>query len=211
MKDLYSSIKHIASSISDEVIIFFSTGKDSVVMLDLIQRYFKNPGHEYIFLYFHKGLFIRETVLNHYSKKYGITFQQYPQFDVGNQAGVKKKLKQSNIEKFIRAKHNKIWMFYGYRKTESLERRGMMAHIDNGIEWKYKKLYPLADWSAKDVLNYIKKNRLVLPPDYRSGFRDINIFKGDALLWLYNNYRSDYEIIKSQYPGIEGELLRARE
>lgn len=211
MKNLYSSIKHIASSIDDGAIIFFSTGKDSVVMLDLIQRFFPNKNHEYIFLYIHKGLSIRETVLSHYSKRYGIEFQQYPQFDVAHQAGVGKKLKQSNIEKFIRAKHNKIWMFYGYRKSESLERRGMMAHIDNGIDWKYKKLYPLADWSAKDVLHYIKQNRLVLPPDYRSGFRDINIFKGAALLWLYQNYRDDYELIRSQYPGIEGELLRARE
>ncbi len=210
MKDLYSSIKHIASSIPDEAIIFFSTGKDSVVMLDLIQRFFKNPGHEYIFLYFHKGLSIRESVLSHYSKRYGIEFQQYPQFDVGSQVGVKKKLKQSNIEKYIRAKHNKIWMFYGYRKNESLERRGMLAHIDNGIDWKYKKLYPLADWSARDALHYIKKNRLVLPPDYRSGYRDINGFKGNSLLWLYQNYRSDYELIKSQYPAIEGELIRAR-
>ena len=209
MKDLYGSIKHIASSINDEAIIFFSTGKDSAVMLDLIQRFFKLPGHEYIYLYFHKGLSIRESVLSHYSKRYKIKFQQYPQFDVANQAGVKKKLRQADIEKFVRLKQNKIWMFYGYRKTESLERRGMMAHIDNGIDWKYKKLYPIADWSAKDVLYYIKQNKLVLPPDYRSGFRDINVFKGRALLWLYNNYRSDYELIKSQYPGIEGELLRA--
>ena len=176
MKNLYSSIKHIASSINDGAIVFFSTGKDSVVMLDLIQRFFKRPEHEYIFLYMYKNLEIRETVLRHYSKKYGIEFQQYPQFDVSSRVNGKK-LKQANIEKYIRAKHNKIWIFYGYRKSESLERRGMMAHIDNGIDWKYKKLYPIADWSAKDVLYYIKQNRLVLPPDYRSGFRDINVFK----------------------------------
>ena len=200
----------MASSINDGAICFFSTGKDSVVMLDLIQRFFKRPDHEYIFLYMYKGLFIRETVLSHYSKRYKIEFQQYPQFDVSSRI-TGKKLKQANIEKFIRAKHNKIWMFYGYRKTESLERRGMMAHIDNGIDWKYKKLYPIADWSARDVLAYIKRNRLVLPPDYRSGFRDINSFKGEALLWLYNNYRGDYEIIKAQYPGIEGELIRAKQ
>jgi len=198
----------MASSINDGAICFFSTGKDSVVMLDLIQRFFKRPDHEYIYLYTFKGLWIRETVLRHYSEKYRIEFLQYPWYYNQNNT---KKVKHGDIEKFIRAKHNKIWMFYGYRKTESLERRGMMAHIDNGIDWKYKKLYPIADWSARDVLAYIKRNRLVLPPDYRSGFRDINSFKGEALLWLYNNYRGDYEIIKAQYPGIEGELIRAKQ
>ena len=99
-----------------------------------------------------------------------------------------KKLKQGDIESFIRNKFNIKWLAYGYRKTDSLERRGILKNVINGIDEKYNKLYPITDWSAKDVMKYIKNEKLLLPIDYNYGFRDINIFKGRSLVWLYNNF-----------------------
>ncbi|MFA6258786.1 MAG: phosphoadenosine phosphosulfate reductase family protein [Candidatus Paceibacterota bacterium] len=214
MKDLYRNIKHIADSI-DQAVVFYSTGKDATAMLNLFHRFM--PGRfKTVFLYFFKGLSIRERMIAYYERRYKIKIDQYPQFDVSSlysQASItnQKKIKMKDVENFIRDKYNLPFLAYGYRKDESLERRGMLAHIDDGIEWKYKKLYPLADWSAKDVFNYLKHEKLPLPPDYPFGFRDINTFKGDALLWLVENYPEDYEMIKAQYPLIEAELIRARE
>lgn len=212
MKDLYKAMRHIADSV-ESAIVFYSTGKDATVMLDLFHRFM--PGRfRVVYLYFFKGLSIRERMIEYYSRRYGITVDQYPQFDVSalvNNASMQpmKKVKMANVEAFCREKYDISWLAYGYRKDESLERRGMLAHLDDGIEWKYRKLYPLVDWSKKDVLAYIKSQKLPLPPDYSFGFRDINTFKGDALLWLYRNYPGDYELIKAQYPLIEAELMRA--
>lgn len=204
---MLDSIKAIAENI-DSAIVFFSTGKDSVVMLNLFHKYMQGR-FKAIYLYIYKGLKIRENVLKYYEKQYKIKIDQYPQFDVSYMKRTKK-LKQADIETFIRNKYNIQYLAYGYRKNESLERRGILKYVKNGIDEKYNKLYPVADWSEKDIFKYIKLNKLVLPIDYNYGFRDINIFKGNSLLWLYNNFREDYETIKKQYPLIEGELLRVK-
>jgi phosphoadenosine phosphosulfate reductase len=203
---LESSIKAIADGV-EFAIVFFSCGKDATTMLSLFNKYMPKR-YKAIFLYIHKGLSIREKIITYYENRFKIKIDQYPKFDVAFM--FKKKLKQPDIEAFIRDKYDCEWLAYGYRKDESLQRRGMLKHIGNGIDYKYKKLYPLSDWKQSDVWKYIKAEKLILPPDYAAGFRDINIFKGDALLWLYREYYNDYLIIKDQYPDIEGELLKAQ-
>lgn len=206
MKDLYKSIKTIAEHIGS-AIVFFSCGKDSIVMLDLFQKYFKGET-KIVFLYIHKGLKIREDILRYYENRYNIKIDQYPQFDTGAIFG--KKLKQKDIEEYCRQKYNIDYLAYGYRRDESVNRSGILNVTNIGIDERNKKLYPLFHWTKRDVLNYVKQEKLPLPVDYDYGFRDVNIFKGEYLLWLYNNYRDDYEVIKQQYPKIEGELLKSR-
>jgi len=192
----------------DSVVVYFSTGKDSAAMLSLFQKFM--PGrYSPVFLYYYKNLEIRESVLRHYEQRFNINFLRLPQYDKAAKT-INTKIKQADIDAYCRDYFKTPWVAYGYKALDSLARRGMLWNTDNGIDWKYKKLYPLYRWSDKQVMQYIIKNNLPIAPDYAYGYRDINVFKGEAVVWLYKNYRADYERIRKQEPDIEGELIRAQ-
>ncbi len=199
----------------DSAILLFSTGKDSTVMLDLMMSYMPNQV-TVVFLYFVKGLSFKDRLLRYYEKRFMITIHQHPHPDVAamqrlNSLQPVKRTTNAHLEAYLRDQYDIPWLAYAYRKSESLERRGMLAHLDNGIDWKYKKLYPIGEWSEKGVIRHIKAKRLPLPEEYSFGFRDINSFKGEPLLWIYRNHREDYERIIEQYPMVEAEMLKMRE
>ncbi len=214
MKDLYKVIRTAAAEVG-EVIVFFSTGKDSIATLDLCARFI--PIVHAVHLYSVPGLGYRERFLRYYEERYGITIDQYPLPDTAalfknntfiNSTREVTKLSQGDIELAMRKKYDVSYIAFGYRKNESLQRRGQLSVCD-GFERKFKRLFPLSDWNERDVMNYLKKQKLPLPPEYSVGFRDINFFEGPSLVWLYNNYPEDYQKVKRMYPMIEAELIRA--
>ncbi len=221
----HSVIKRAAEE-TDTVILMFSGGKDSIACLDLCCAHFKTviPVH----LYFVKGLKYKEKHMAHYAKRYGVDIAQFPrcedlsrQMCSGSYQSKKKKvpkIRQYEMDLFLRRRLNIPWIVYGYKRADSLQRRGIMnancldgEQYMGGVDMRNRKIYPLANWSEKEVFKYLKMKRLPLPPDYAAGFRDINTFKGRALLWLYHNHPEDYETVKKQYPFIEAALIRARE
>ena len=215
MKQLFRHIKMIAAEIPAAVVLF-STGKDSIAMLDLCIDHFGPERLKVVHLYFVKGLSWREAIIKHYEKRYGVTIDQYPQVDVANiikegafsgKPREVKKLRQHDMESFLRITYNINYLLYGYKKTDSLMRQGMLKVID-GIDHRHKKGYPLSEWNNKDALNYCKQKRLPLPADYNIGFRDVNMFEGDALAWVYYNFPEDYKRIRASYPFIEAERMR---
>lgn len=193
----------------------FSTGKDSLATFDLCFKYFKKvyPVH----LYSVKGLSFKERYLHYFEKRYKTNITQLPLPDLSiyfqnnvfsNVQRDVSKIGFNDIELYIRKTLNVSYIAYGYRKNESLQRRGQLTKCE-GIERKFKRFFPVADWNEKDVLNYLKVNKIPLPEHYAHGFRDINFFEGDALLWLYRNHPDDYGKVKEVYPMIEAELIRA--
>jgi phosphoadenosine phosphosulfate reductase len=222
------SVTRRASEKVKEVILLFSGGKDSIASLDLACKHFGKvvPVH----FYYIKGLRFRENHLNYYARKYGVEIIQFPrcedlsrQINEGTyQAGVGKKvpkIRQWEMDLYIRRKLNIEWIIYGYKRQDSLQRRGIMnancldgeEKYTGGIDARNHKIYPLANWSNKEVFTYLKMKKLPLSCDYFSGFRDINTFKGEPLLWLYNNYPEDYETVRRQFPLIEAALMRAKD
>lgn len=211
MRDIYQNIRTIAAQV-DQAIVLFSCGKDSTVMLDLFAAYMKGK-ITVVHLYYVKGLEFHEQIIRHYQQKYGIEIQQHPHPEVAvmdrrskaNHASI------SQGDAFLRERYEISFLAYGYRKDESLERRGMLKHTENGIDWKFRKLYPLAEWKQADIEKYVKARKLLQSPEYAWGYRDIHVFKGEPLLWIKSRYPEDYERIVARFPHIEGELLRAEE
>ncbi len=198
----------------------FSTGKDSIVSLDLSIR----SGLKVIpvFLYFVKDLSFKNNIIKFYEKKYKIKIHQHPrledlsrQFAAGAYRDKKlkiRKIKQHEVDEWLRNKYNTQWVVYGYKKADSLQRRGILNQncMIDGIDIRNRKIYPLANAKEKEVFKYCKIHKLPLPVEYQYNFRDINNFKGEALLWLYNNYPNDYQKVKKQYPFIEAALIQAQ-
>jgi len=209
---MYKSIDEINEQCSG-VAVMFSCGRDSVVMLDLFMKRAPEAVSEVVFMYYCPGMSYEEKILRYYENRYKIKITRIAHPDVSYYVNSRKakgrRLKIADIEKLLKADHGAEWVAWGFRKDESLQRRGQLSMAENGIDWKYRKLFPIADWSKKLVERYVTQNKLLLPPEYKNGMRDLNTFKGDSLLYIYNNYPEDYERLVSTYPDIRGELMRA--
>ena len=186
-------------------IVFFSTGKDSVVILDLCHKFIKNI--KVVSLYIVPDLEYKNKLLSIYEKKYKLNIHQFPLPDINNifiKYSMKKgrKLKQIDIENYIREKFDINYVVYGYKMVDSVNRAGIMnaPYVKDGIDTKNNRLFPLARWSQKEVLYYIKQNKLFLSPEYDYGFRDINEFTKESLNFIKEKFHRDYKKIIDFYP-----------
>ena len=203
----------------ETAIVLYSLGSDSTVMLDLFQRFM--PGRfQPVFLYYCDNLESKNKVIRYYEKRYGIKIDQYPHFETsyllgreGKITGGKalKRLQMADTFALLRDKYNIEWIALGWAACESMARACMLKTFDNGIDWKHKKLCPIHAWSKKDVAWYLKKQRMILAPETYAGFRNIDVYKGEALEWLKNNYPSDFEKWCTKYPSARADLLRWHE
>jgi len=160
-----------------------------------------------------KGISFRDEILSYYENRYGIKIHQVPhnelmthQAKLYNRKG-KKTFLMGDMEKMIRRKYALEWLVYGYKKQDFLTRR-IQLNQTGLIDEKYKKFYPIGNWTDKEVRAYIEREKLRLPIEYSYGFNNIDTYKGEALLFVYHNFPEDYKRIKAQYPFIDAELLR---
>lgn len=184
-------------------------------MLDLCCKYLKKVYP--VFLYFIKDLSIRNNIIVYYEKRYKIKIASFPHHDLAkiykaqaycfNNQSISI-VSQFEMDNFLRDKFNCEWIAYGYKKSDSLSRRGILNMTEKGIDKKNKKIYPLMDWNNQDSMKYCKVSKLPLPPDYDFGFRDINFFKGKSLLFLKNNFPDDFKRVVNQFPFIEVSLYQ---
>jgi 3'-phosphoadenosine 5'-phosphosulfate sulfotransferase (PAPS reductase)/FAD synthetase len=218
MLDMLRVMKE-SEGLSDCPVVLFSTGKDSIVTLDIVSQFYKD--FKIVHMYFVKGLSYREKTLKYYSQRYGKEIIQIPEPETVNalQRGVfslsqtvKKEsfVRMSDIERQIRFITGQFYLFTGEKKADSLNRRIMINHEGDGIDRVHGKVYPLADWTEKNVFKYLKVKKLPLPVEYQSGFRNIDSPNKSALLWMKNNFPEDYEKVLETFPLIET-LLHERE
>jgi len=186
----------------EPAILLFSTGKDSIAAGNLLFAA-GITGIVPVFLYFVKGLAIKKGIIAYYEKRWNVKIEQRPHPRNLN-LKADKKYRMADIERSLRAEFNISWIIDGAKKTDSMARRGMMAHLQDGIDERNRKIYPLADWSDSKVMAYIKLNRLMLPVEYQHGFqRDFNVPTIDKLVYLKNNFPNDYQKIIAEFPQLE--------
>lgn len=204
---------------ASSIVLFSSiTGKDSIVLTDLLSKHFEEV--LCVFMYMVPGISFVDKYLNWQQAKYpNCRFIQVPHFVLlqmirNGELGIKqdktvRKLNLATLSSEICKKHGIEWSCYGFKKTDSLNRRLMLNTYEySGLNRNNKKIYPLADWKDKDVLAYIKANKLLPPVKYdakRSS--DIDPKDGAFLYWCKNNYPEDYNKIVAQFPLAEGYLF----
>ena len=210
MKTL-DTISFVANQ-SDKAILFHSaTGKDSIALLELIQPHFSHI--HCVYMYTVKGLSFVEKYIRYAERKYGnISFLQVPHYSLtynlrDGYLGVKKldgkkSFSLADINECIRHKTGVQWTFYGFKKSDSMNRRLMLnSYGDTAICHSTCKCYPLADWSNAKVLKYIKANRLISPIKYGKGASGgENVSDIDFLLWARDKRPKDYALIVAQFP-----------
>lgn len=199
---------------SSEALLFLSLGKDSLVLLDLI--YPKFDRIVCVFMYFVKGLEHINRWINWTKAKYPkIEFVQVPHWNLtyilrGGMYCVPnpdvKLLKLADVVKAMQLKHDVYYTFLGMKKADGMNRRLML----NGYEEKgYENngmCYPLADWTQKDILAYMKQNNLPEPVRYGNKASNGIGFNIDCFLWLRSNYPVDLQKIIKAFP-MSGRIL----
>lgn len=211
--DLFRCIKAIAGK-NLPVMVSFSGGKDSIVTLDLVAQYVKD--FQVVHHYFYKKLEYREPIFEFYEKRIGKKIIRLP--SVGRKfylerMGLKTKIKDDIklTENYEKKKFGVVYHAYGHRLAESLTRRAMLKKFTDGINENTKRVYPVLYYKKAHIYQHIKNRKLKLPIEYsfsEYGMSDVSLFTGEALLWLYNNFRQDYYNIVEEFPCIEQDLKK---
>lgn len=214
MKKAIEIIDKVATT-SERAILFHSaSGKDSIALLDLLSKRFNEV--ICVYMYVVKDLSHINRYINYATNKYSnVKFVQIPHFAVysyikngymGHECNPDQKLySMDKLTDLIREKYNIDWAFYGFKKTDSLNRRCMLKTYDmEAINEKTKKCYPLSSYKNSDILNYIKKEDLVRPERYgKSQSSGTDISDINYLLFLRDKYPLDLNKVLTVYPAVE--------
>lgn len=188
-----------------------ASGKDSIAMLDLVAPRFRRV--MCVYMYITKGLeHINRYIAWAQAKYANATFIQVPHYAVSSYIkygfmGCKTNPKQrivtlAEITDLARQRYGIEWAFFGFKQSDSLNRRVMLRTYDmEAVCEKTKKAYPLSTYKNAEVLAYIERNGLIKPERYGShqsagtAVNDIGY-----LLWLRDNFPNDLDKVIRTYP-----------
>lgn len=192
---------------SDACLLFCSLCKDSIVTLDLI--YPKFDRIVCVFMYFVKDLDHINNWIKWVKSKYTkVEFMQVPHWNLsyilrGGMYCVPnpkiKIIKLIDVIKSVRLTTGIYYTFLGMKKADGMNRNLMLkgyapAYENKGI------VYPLAEWTQKDILSYMRMKRMPEPIRYGVKASSGIGFNLDCFLWLNKNYPQDLQKIYKVFP-----------
>lgn len=95
----------------------------------------------------------------------------------------------------------------GQRASESFNRR-MVFKKQGFINHNTKKISLIADWTTKDVLQFLKDENIPLTNDYKIWNRSFDGLKYQFLFGVKEHYPNDWQVLKEYFPLVELELFR---
>ena len=210
-------IEQIAQK-TNKVILFHSmSGKDSIALLHLLYPHFDQI--TCVFMYVVKDLEHIARYIHYINKKYPkARIIQIPHFAVfsyiktghlGHRQNEKQRLYNlSDLTDNIREKTAIEWAFFGFKQSDSMNRRVMLrTYQEQAINEKNKKVYPLSTYKNNDIIEYIKAEKLITPEKYsnsQSSGTDINDL--NYLLFLRNHFPNDLKKVIAEFPLVERKL-----
>jgi len=203
----YNSIDSIRQK-SDACLLFCSLGKDSLVLLDMLYPKFERI--VCVFMFWVDGLSHIEKWINWVKSKYPkVEFVKIPHWNLSYilRSGLYcvpnskvKLLKLKDVIDAMRVKFKIHYVFLGMKKADGMNRRLMLNRYEkNGYE-NNGICYPLADFTQKDVLAYMKQHNLPNPIRYGNKASNGLGFNLDCFLWMRENCPQDLEIVYKTFP-----------
>ena len=211
--ELYDPIRTM-SKITREVIVSFSTGKESCVVMDLCSRFFDRIVP--FFMYSCPGMSFQEKSLRWYEEKYGVEVIRVPTFNMAPMMryGVFRApdydvpiISVSDIYNYVRNQTGVYWVCGGERIADSTIRRAMIKSTGS-IAVKSGKFYPVAYWRKKDILDYLKVKKLYLGEDSKVLGASYHGWTGKVLKTCKERWPDDFKKIKRLYPFVESVVMR---
>lgn len=212
MKRAINVIKTVASTTDRAVLFHSASGKDSIALLDLMHPHFREV--LCVFMYMVKDMEHINRYIGWAQGRYrNAHFIQVPHYSVYSYIksgflGCRKNERQkqwtlAEITDKVRERYGIEWAFFGFKQSDSLNRRLMLrTYTEEAICEKTKKCYPLSPYKNADILRYIEDNHLIRPETYggehqSSGTDITNIH---YLLWLEKNHPNDFRKLLQAFP-----------
>jgi len=207
MGSVLSTIAEVRKQTASAV-VFVSFGKDSLCLLDLLYPHFERlvcafmffvPGLEHInrYLRYCKARYPKAEWVQvpHWNLSYIRRTGMYcePEPDV-------KLKKLADVIEEVREATGIQWVFLGMKKADGLNRRLMMMQYESSHYTNNEIAYPLAEWTNKEVMAYMRTAKLPAPVIYGKGASNGIGFNLDCFLWLRENCPQDLEKIYKAFP-----------
>ena len=193
---------------SDSAILFCSLGKDSLVLLDMLYPKFERI--VCVFMFFVQHLEHIDRWIGWVKAKYPkIEFVQVPHWNLtyilrGGMYCVPnpkvKFLKLADVVKAMQLRYGLYYTFLGMKKADGMNRRLMLKGYEANNYENNGLVYPLADYTQKEVLAYMRQHNLPQPIRYSLKASNGVGFSLDCFLWLRENYPQDLERIYQVFP-----------
>ena len=210
---LYDPIRTM-STMTREVIVAFSGGKESCVILDLCSRFFDRV--EPFFMYQVPNLSFQEKTLHWYENKYNVSIKRLPHFGTSRylRYGVYREpdfdvpiIGMDDIYGFMRNRTGIHWIVAGERCADSIWRNAMIKHTGS-IDEERGRFFPLAYWNKKDTLEYMRVKKLYLGADSKKLGTSFSDLRGEELAMLEQYYPDDLEKARKIYPLCDAAIRR---
>lgn len=193
---------------TDSIIIMCSLGKDSLVCLDLAYPKFKRI--VCVFMYFVKGLEHIERWINWLKARYPrVEFVQTPHWNLTYilhygaycvpQPNVKL-MKLADVVKSLRLSTGIFNVILGMKKADGMNRNLMLRGYADNHYTNAGMVYPLAEWTQKHVLSYMRQHALPAPVRYSLKASSGIGFNIDCLKWMQDNFPGDLRLIYKTFP-----------
>lgn len=220
MLSALQGVQQIAAK-TDEILLFHSgPGKDSLALAHMASPYFKRI--VCVHMYIVPGLQHIENYIDWTKRRYpNIEFIQLPHYSLGSYIktgfmGITQDKKQKlyrlkDITEMARAQTGIQWAMFGFKQSDSLNRRLMLRGYDHQmINWSSQKVYPLSQWKNGDVLKYLKNANLPKPISYGSTHQSSGTAISDInfLLWCRENSPEDLAKVYKMFPDAETLVFR---
>lgn len=203
----------------DEILVGYSGGKDSLVVMDLCCKVFSRV--KAINFYLVPDLEVINKQLRYAKTKWGIDVISIPHFilpiaikeglfcdphpalDDVDEIG----LKEHYAFAMDSARASRIAV--GMKSADGLKRRQFFGNIrDSGDPiWNRLRL-PIKDWRKKDVLDYLAANNIPLPDSQDGAVTSGVGLDHDSLCWLHDKHPADFKKLLKWFPYAEANIKR---
>lgn len=204
--ELFDPIK-TASAVSDSVIVSFSGGKESVVVLDMCMRHFERVAAFHMYQFPH--LSFSDEQLDWYERRYPgleIIDLPHPNLSANMHYGILRPWNPdvpligfNDIYNYVRWATGIHWIAAGERVSDSLVRRAMIKHSGT-VDTVRGRFYPVANWNKADILHYIKVHKLRIGKDSRVMGYSFPGIEQEAMTGLKQHFPKDYERMLEWFP-----------
>lgn len=203
----YNSIDSIRQK-SDACLLFCSLGKDSLVLLDML--YPKFGRIVCVFMFWVDGLSHIERWIKWIKSKYPkIEFVKVPHWNLSYilKGGLYcvpnpniKLVKLKDVINAMRLRFNIYYVFLGMKKADGMNRRLMLNRYESSNYENNGICYPLAEFTQKEILSYMKHHGLPNPVRYGNKASNGLGFNLDCFLWMRENFPEDLDIVYKTFP-----------
>jgi len=185
-----------------DVLVSFSGGKDSWIVLDICSRYAKR--FEAFFMYVVPDLESIQEQMDLAEARYGIKVRHYPHW---MRAAYMREgvfcfekadapfLAINDIYAVARDDAGIELIGHGAKRADSVWRAqsGAKKFLNGEI------VAPLWDWTSRDVMAYLAIRKLPIPPSTNQRVNGIGL-DTETICWLYDRYPNDFRKIEEAFP-----------